>query len=111
MSLISLNGNSNIPQPTGLKEELTQVVKDKVTILGKTNRVWLAQKKQATFSLEGINQSQYATLIGYFYGGAQVAYANSSSGFSFNGFATVAEAEYWRGASMLRDMHITILEV
>lgn len=109
-NIISLNGNSNIPQPATLKEELTQIMRDKVSINGTSRRVWLAQKKQVTFTLTGITSAQYNTLIGYFYGGAQVSYANSQSGMSFSGYATVAEAEYWRGASFLRNMSITILE-
>ena len=109
-NIISLNGNSGIPQPATLKEELTQVMRDKVSINGTSRRVWLAQKKQATFTLTGITQAQYSTLVGYFYGGAQVTYANSQSGFTFTGYATVAEAEYWRGASFLRNMTVTILE-
>lgn len=111
MAFIALNGNNTIPQPSALKEELKQKVVDRTSIKGVMHRYWEAQKKQATMHFSMLSQSQYNTLMGYFAnGGYPVTYTNYASGFSFTGFATVAEAEYIPGASMLKDMDVTIVE-
>ncbi len=110
MSLISLNGNPNVPQPSDLTEEYIQIMMDKATITGLTRRIWLAQKRQATFKLSAISSSDYNLINSYIEGGNLIAYSNSNSGFAFSGFATSAAASYLRGASLLRDMTITILE-
>ena len=112
MAIIALNGNGNIPQPSGLKEELKQKVVDRTSIKGVMHRYWEAQKKQATMKFSMINNSQYTTLMSSFAnGGYPVTYYNYSNGFSFTGFATVAEAEYLQGSSLLRDMDVTIVEL
>lgn len=110
MSLISLNGNSNIPQPVDLKEEYIQVMRDKVSIKGVTRRVWLAQKREAIITLQAVDQADYATINSYIEGGLLITYTNTTTGWSFNGFATSSVASYIRGASLLRDMVIKILE-
>lgn len=83
---------------------------DKSTITGLTRRIWLAQKRQATFTLSAISQSDYSLINSYIEGGNLISYANSVSGFSFTGFAVSAAAKYIRGSSLLRDMTITLLE-
>lgn len=110
MSLIVLNGNQNVPQPSALKEEYIQIMMDKATITGLTRRIWLAQKMQVTFTLSAINQSDYSLLNSYIEGGKEISYANNVSGFNFSGFATSAADVYIRGSSLLRNMTITILE-
>ena len=110
MALISLNGNSGIPQPSSLKEEYVHVMRDKTTITGLSRRIWLAQKMQATMTFEAITQAQYSTLNGYIQGGGLIAYTNSVTSFNFSGFATQATDEFIRGASLLRNVTITILQ-
>jgi hypothetical protein len=111
MSLIGFNGDYTIAQPSGLKEEIKQKVVDRESIKGGVHRYWEAQKKQASLHFAALNQTQYAQIVAYVYGGgAAITYSNVASGFTFTGFATVAEAEYIPGASMLKDMDITIVE-
>lgn len=111
MSLISLNGNSNVPQPSELTEEYKHIRIVKSTITGLTRQIWLAQKRQVTMKLSGVTQAQFNQIDSYIASGNPIAYANSSSGWSFNGYATSAADQYIRGASMLRNMTITILEI
>ena len=111
MAFIALNGDYGIPQPSGLTEEIKQKVVDRTSIKGVHHRYWEAQKKQATMTFSMLNQAQYNKLIGFFYNqGNTTDYSNAQSGFSFTGFATVAEAEYVPGASFLKDMTVTIIE-
>jgi|GEM_PF-6874581 len=110
MSLITLNGNSGVPQPSELTEEYLHVRRVRTTITGLSRQIWLAQKMQVTMKFEGITQSQFNLLNGYIAGGALISYSNSSSGWSFSGFATSAPDQYIRGASMLRNMTIVILQ-
>lgn len=111
MSLIALNGNSNIPQPSELTEEYIQMRIVKSTITGITRQIWLNQKKQVTMKLEAISQSDYNLINSYINGGNPITYTNASSGWNFTGFASTATDQYLRGASMLRTMTITLLEI
>lgn len=111
MAFISFNGDYGIPQPSQLTEEIKQKVVDRTSIKGVIHRYWEAQKKQATMHFSMLNQTQYNKIIGYVYNqGQPITYNNASSGFNFSGFATVAEAQYQPGASMLKDIDITIVE-
>jgi hypothetical protein len=111
MALIAINGDYTIPQPSTLKEEVKQKVVDRTSIKGVMHRYWEAQKMQATMTFSALNQSQYTHLTGYFYNnGAAVTYSNASNGFSFTGFATVAEAIYIPGSLLLKDMDVTIVQ-
>jgi hypothetical protein len=111
MALIAINGNYGIPQPSTLKEEVKQKVVDRTSIKGVMHRYWEAQKKQATMTFSALNATQYSLLTSYLYdNGAAVTYSNASTDFSFTGFATVAEAEYIPGATLLKNMDVTIVE-
>ncbi len=110
MALISLNGNSSVPQPTTLKEGYVHVMVDKTTITGLQRRMWLAQKMQAVLGFDALNQSEYDLLNGYIEGGGLITYTNDTNGWSFSGFATAEVSEYWRGASLLRKMTINLLQ-
>jgi hypothetical protein len=109
---VGLNNNFSIPQPTGLKEEAKQKLTDRVTIKGQVHRYWEAQKYQCTLKYAALNQSDFATLASYFYSrGAPVTYTNNNSGISFTGYPTVAEDEYIPGASFLKNMEVTIVQL
>lgn len=110
MALISLNGNSNIPQPSDLTEEYIHVMVNKTTIVGLTRRIWLAQKRQVVIVMNAVSQADYATINSYIEGGNLITYTNNSTGWSFSGFATTSVAKYMRGADLLRDLTLTIQE-
>lgn len=112
MATISLNGDFTIPQPSGLTEEVKQKVVDRTSIKGVMHRYWETQKKQAQMHFSMLNPTQYNALTFYLYNeGATITYYNAQSGFTFTGFATVAEAQFLPGASMLKDMDVTIVEM
>ncbi len=110
MGLITLNGNSNIAQPSGLKEGYVHVMVDKTTITGLQRRMWLAQKMQAVLIFDALDQSEYTTLNNMIEGGGLISYVNNTNGWSFSGFATSEVSEYWRGASLLRKMTLNLLQ-
>lgn len=110
MGIIALNGNSSIAQPSGLKEGYVHVMVDKSTITGLQRRMWLAQKKQAVLVFDALSQADYNTINSYIEGGNLITYNNTTTGWSFSGFATSEVAEYWRGASLLRKMTLNLLE-
>lgn len=108
--IISINGDS-ITQPSSVKEELKQKVHDRITLKGTYFRIWLAQKRQATLVYSAIDNVTYQRLLPYLTGTANpVHYVNVHSGLDFIGFPTVAESEYYQGASLLRDFTVTIVE-
>lgn len=109
--MIAFNNDFTIPQPSGLKEELTQKLVDRMTIKGVLHRFFEAQKFQATMTFKALTQSQYSQLTDYLYNqGAGVVYTNNNTGVSFFGYPTVAEAEYIQGASYLKDVTVTIIQ-
>lgn len=108
--IIYLNGDNTI-QPATLKEELQQKVHDRVSLKGSYTRIWMAQKRVVSMKFEALTPVQYSKLITICTGTANpITYYNIDSGYSFTGFPTVAEAEYYKGASLLKDMTITITE-
>lgn len=109
-AIISLNGDiSN--QPSTLKEELKQAVHDRVSLKGTYTRVWIAQKHMAIMTFTALDQTHYNTLINYFTGSKKsVYYVNFDSGYNFVGFPTIAEASYYRGSTLLKDLNVTLVE-
>lgn len=110
MALITLNGNSSL-QPSALTETYKHIYKDRTTITGKSRRIWLAQKREVTMKFEAITQTQYDLLNSMIQSGSSIAYVNTTNTWNFSGFATQAADEYMRGASLLRNVTLVILEI
>lgn len=111
MALIAFNGDYTIPQPSELTEEIKQKVVDRTSIRGVMHRYWETQKKIASMHFSMLNSTDYNKLTSYvFNAGALLTYTNAASGFSFTGFATVAEAKYLPGSGLLKDVDVTIVE-
>jgi hypothetical protein len=109
MALIGLNYNYNIPQPSSLKEEYTQKVVDRTSIKGVRHRYWLAEKYKVTMGFTALSPSDFAALRVIFYNfGAGVTYTNGNSGLLFFGYPLVAEDEYLKGNTYLKNMTATI---
>lgn len=109
MSVISLNGNSSLKQPSTLKEELIHKVHDNTSVNGKIRRTWLADKYQVEMTFSGVNQAEYAALAPYLFNGANaVTYANAVTGVNFTGFATKSVDTFLPGNSWLKNLTVTI---
>lgn len=109
---ISINGDATIKQPTSLKEETIQRVTDKTAIKGTSRRIWMSQKKQVTLVFNPLTQAQVNQILNTFYGGAaSVVYNNTSTSFTFTGFATATEDEYMQGVSFLKSITVVIGEI
>lgn len=110
-NIISFNGNSAVPQPSQVKEQSGHKLVDRTTIKGVTHRYWEAQKYKVELTFTALSQADYTYLAGYFlFRGNAVTYANSTSGVIFTGYPTVAEDTYIMGASLLRDMTVTLVQ-
>jgi hypothetical protein len=106
--IISLNGDSSV-QPATLKEELLQKFHDRTSINGTYTRIYIAQKYQVTMTFQALTQAQYAILLGYCTGSARtVLYINTDSTINFSGFPILAEDVYYQGASLLKNITITL---
>lgn len=108
MGIITLNGQS-LGQPSSLKEEYVQKVVDRTSILGVRHRYWLAAKYEVTMVFTALDYDAFGALALIFYNeGAGLTYYNSNSNLTFFGYPLTAVAEYYKGASFLRDMTVKL---
>ncbi len=112
MSVIAINGDNTIPQPSQVKEEILRHVYDRTSINGVTRRVWYADKKQTILSFSAINTSQYNQLAAYIFNRANpVTYTNAVTGFNFTGYTTAGEDVFIPGNQWLKNITVTITEI
>lgn len=112
MGVIAFNGNSNIPQPSTIKEETIRHVFDKSSITGVTRRVWHADKKQVVMTFEGITISQYNVIAAYIFNRANpIVYSNAVTGINFRGFTSQGEDAFIPGNLWLKNITVTITEI
>lgn len=112
MGVVAFNGNSNLPQPSTVKEERIRHVYDKTSITGRTRRVWHADKKQVVLTFEAMSIAQYNQIAAYVFNQANpVTYSNAVTGFNFTGFTTVGEDTFIPGNLWLKNLSVTILEL
>lgn len=112
---VSISGNSGIPQPTILTEELVQIQAENFSISGAVQRNRIGQKKQATMQYDWLQPSDYQTLIAAFTTGSGIFYRNDQSNYSggiftFSGLPYFDESEYIPGASLYRQFKVRIRE-
>lgn len=112
---ISINGDSTVPQPTILTEELTQIQSENYSIAGAVQRNRIGQKKQATLEYDLLSPSQYQSLISKFTTGSGIYYSNDASNYSggtltFSGLPFFNEPAYVPGASLYRGFQVKIRE-
>ncbi len=110
-----LSGNSNVPQPQTLMEELVQIQSENMSINGSMQRNKIGQKKQATLSYDMLSPSDYQTLITQFTTGSGLYYLNDLSNytggtFAFSGLAYFTEGQYVAGSSLYRPFSVRIRE-
>lgn len=112
---ISINGDSTVPQPTILLEELPQIQSENMSINGSLQRNRINQKKQATLSYQMLSPTDYQNLISKFTTGSGIGYYNDKSNYTggiltFSGLPYFNEAEYVPGSSLYRDFKVRIRE-
>lgn len=112
---VSINGNSNIPQPQTLREEYIQIQSENTAIAGGLQRNRIGQKKQATMTYEMISSSDYQTLLSAFTTGSGVGYNNNLSNkpggiFTFSGLPYFNEYDYVKGGSLYTGLQVRIRE-
>lgn len=112
---IQINGDSSIPQPSTLLEELIQIQADNTSIAGNLQRNRIGQKKQATLTYQSLSPSNYQSLISKLTTGSGIIYYNDQSAYSggiltFSGLPYFSEAEYVPGASLYRGFTVRIRE-
>lgn len=112
---VSISGDSTIPQPSQLLEELLQIQGDNTSINGALQRNRLGQKKQATLTYTYLTPAQYQALIAKFTTGSGVYYSNDASDyaggiFAFSGLPFFSESPYVQGASLYRPLQVRIRE-
>jgi hypothetical protein len=112
---IQLNGDSTVPQPSFLLEELVQIQSDNMSINGGMQRNRINQKKQATLTYQQLSPAQYQSLIAKVTTGSGISYYNDQSNyaggiFTFSGLPYFNEAEYVQGASLYRDFKVRLRE-
>lgn len=112
MGVVAFNGNSNIPQPSTIKEEILRHVYDRTSINGITRRVWYADKKQAVMTFEAMSIPQYNQIAAYIFNQANpVTYSNAVTGYNFTGYTTTAEDVFIPGNLWLKNITVTITEI
>lgn len=115
---ITLNSTA-IVQPSadgGVKEELKQIMHDRMLTNGTLVRNFFGIKKQATLTWNYLAPADYQTLIAFFTSGSAVTYTNSTSSYSggsftFSGLPLHSEDIYLPGNSLLRKLTVVIQEV
>ena len=86
-----------------------QKVVDRTSIAGVRHRYWLAEKYKVTMGFEALTPAQTSQLYLIFYNfGAGLTYGNPVSGLLFFGYPLVAEEEYIRGNTFLKNMTVTL---
>lgn len=101
-----------IRQPVTVRHYTKEVQTDAEAIDGSQQRNYIGAKKMADLSWKGLLPAEYTAIYALVAGAIVVAYLDTLSGVTFNGLATPPDpSEYWQGASLLRDLTLTIGEV
>lgn len=109
MGVISFNGNSNMKQPSALKEELIHKVHNSTSINGTVRRSWYADKYQVEMSFSGVSLAEYAVLAPYIFNQANaITYRNAVTGINFTGFVTSSIDTFIAGGSWLKNITLKI---
>ena len=114
--MITIN-NIAIAQPMsngGVKEELLQIMHQRMLIDGSLVRRFFGIKKQCTLTWDSLNPADYQQLIDLFTNGNEITYNNPNSSygtFTFTGFPIHSEDVYLPGATLLRKLTVKIQEV
>lgn len=113
---ISINGDSTVPQPSELLEELIQIQSENVSISGGLQRSKIGQKKQVTMRYEEVPPADYQSLISKYTTGSGLYYSNPSANyaggvFAFSGLPYFSEFPYVPGASLYRPFDVRIREI
>lgn len=112
MSVVLINGDNTVPQPSAVTEEIIRHVYDRTSINGITRRVWYADKKQVQLTFSAITMAQYSIIANYVYNQANpITYSNSVTGFNFTGFPTTSHDAFIPGNQWLKNITVTITEI
>lgn len=114
--MISINGNSNIKQPTDVNEEPEQIQTDQMSVDGSMQRNRLGKKRRVVLKWNHLKPAEFQQLMTYFESGAAITYSNDQSNvaggvLAFTGLPTFDQGNYYRGTTLMVPLSVTIREV
>lgn len=113
--MITINGTTP-KQPTDVNENPEQIQTDQIAIAGNLQRNRIGKKNKVVLTWPYLKPAEYQALIALFESGNAVIYSNDNTNraggvLTFTGLPTYEQGNYYRGASYLVPLSVTIREV